>query len=98
MKFWIHRGAKEIGGNCIELSSEGKTLLLDLGMPLTLGGPVNASLPDVAGLADGNNESFLGVAHETLMSLATWKQWIKEEEGRFADVAHTPPKKYPCDA
>lgn len=61
MKFRIHRGAKEIGGNCIELSSEGKTLLLDLGMPLTLGGPVDASLPDVAGLADGNNESFLGV-------------------------------------
>jgi ribonuclease J len=45
MKFRIHRGAKEIGGNCIELSSEGKTLLLDLGMPLTLGNSVEAWLP-----------------------------------------------------
>lgn len=61
MKFRIHRGAKEIGGNCIELSSAGKTLLLDLGMPLTLGNPVDASLPDIAGLADGNDENFLGV-------------------------------------
>lgn len=61
MKFRIHRGAKEIGGNCIELSYQGKTLLLDLGMPLTLGNPVDAALPDVAGLADGNDENLLGV-------------------------------------
>jgi len=61
MKFRIHRGAKEIGGNCIELSFGGKTLLLDLGMPLTLGKPLDASLPVISGLADGNNENFLGV-------------------------------------
>jgi ribonuclease J len=61
MRFRIHRGAKEIGGNCIELSSAGKTLLLDLGMPLTLGNPLDASLPVIAGLADGNNENLLGV-------------------------------------
>ena len=61
MKFRIHRGANEIGGNCIELSSEGKTVLLDLGMPLTLGNPADDALPDIAGLADGNDERFLGV-------------------------------------
>ena len=61
MKFRIHRGAKEIGGNCIELSSEGQTLLLDLGMPLTLGNPADVALPDIAGLADGKDEDFLGV-------------------------------------
>jgi ribonuclease J len=61
MRFRIHRGAKEIGGNCIELSSVGKTLLLDLGMPLTLGKLMDASLPDIAGLAGGNDEDFLGV-------------------------------------
>ena len=61
MKFRIHRGAKEIGGNCIELSSEGQTLLLDLGMPLTLGNPADVTLPDIAGLADGKDETFLGV-------------------------------------
>ena len=31
-----------------------------------------------------------------LANAASWKQWIKEEEGRFADVAHPPPKRYPC--
>ena len=33
-----------------------------------------------------------------LTSQASWKQWIKEEEGRFADVEHPPPKKFPCFA
>jgi hypothetical protein len=33
-----------------------------------------------------------------LVSLAAWKQWIKDEEGRFAEVNHAPPKKYPCYA
>ncbi len=31
-----------------------------------------------------------------LTNTASWKQWIKEEEGRFADVEHPQPKKYPC--
>jgi ribonuclease J len=57
----IHRGAQEIGGNCIELSAAGKTLLLDLGMPLSVPSTVDVSLPDVAGLADGGDENFLGV-------------------------------------
>jgi ribonuclease J len=61
MKFRIHRGAKEIGGNCIELCSEGKTLLLDLGMPLTLGNQMDAALPAISGLAEGSDEDFLGV-------------------------------------
>jgi hypothetical protein len=33
-----------------------------------------------------------------LIGLAAWKQWIKEEEGRFAEITHTPPKMYPCYA
>ena len=33
-----------------------------------------------------------------LTSPSSWKQWIKEEEGRFADVEHPPPKKFPCFA
>jgi ribonuclease J len=61
MKFRIHRGAEEIGGNCIELRSEGKTLLIDLGMPLTLGKPMDAALPDIAGLAEADDGNFLGV-------------------------------------
>jgi hypothetical protein len=31
-----------------------------------------------------------------LTSQSTWRQWIKQEEGRFADVQHPEPKKYPC--
>lgn len=26
----------------------------------------------------------------------SWQQWIKEEEGRFSDVGHPQPRKYPC--
>lgn len=31
-----------------------------------------------------------------LTSPKSWQQWIKEEQGRFADTQHPPPKKYPC--
>ena len=34
MNLTIHRGAHEIGGNCIELSSGDTRIILDLGMPL----------------------------------------------------------------
>ena len=35
MKIKIHRGSNEIGGTCIELSTERTTILLDLGLPLS---------------------------------------------------------------
>lgn len=57
----VHRGAKEIGGNCIELNAAGKTLLLDLGMPLSVTTASDVQLPDVIGLADGSNDNFLGL-------------------------------------
>jgi hypothetical protein len=31
-----------------------------------------------------------------LTSPTSWTQWIKEEEGRFADALHPQPTKYPC--
>lgn len=34
MKLTIHRGANEIGGSCVELTTDGTRILLDLGMPL----------------------------------------------------------------
>lgn len=61
MRIRIHRGSHEIGGNCIELNVTGKTLLLDLGMPLSVNNTDDVPLPDVAGLADGKDEDFLGV-------------------------------------
>jgi ribonuclease J len=35
MKITIHKGSHEIGGNCIQLSSDNTTLLLDAGLPLS---------------------------------------------------------------
>ncbi|MBJ6802760.1 MBL fold metallo-hydrolase [Geomonas propionica] len=35
MNVLIHRGANEIGGTCIQLSTEKTTILLDLGLPLS---------------------------------------------------------------
>jgi len=61
MQARIHRGAKEIGGNCIELSSSGKTIILDLGMPLTVANQDDIKLPEVSGLKNGNNPNLLGI-------------------------------------
>lgn len=33
-----------------------------------------------------------------LTNLATWRQWIKDEDGRFADRSHPQPTQYPCFA
>jgi ribonuclease J len=35
LKILIHRGSKEIGGTCIQLSTDKTTILLDLGLPLS---------------------------------------------------------------
>lgn len=61
MRFRIHRGATVIGGNCIEVQSEGKSLLLDLGLPLEAGKPDQSLLPPVEGLLTGDNPDLLGV-------------------------------------
>ena len=52
MRVRIHRGAAEIGGNCVEVASEdGSRLLLDLGRPLSAEPAAEVALPDVRGLA-----------------------------------------------
>ncbi|HEY0960136.1 MAG TPA: MBL fold metallo-hydrolase [Novosphingobium sp.] len=56
MRLRIHHGAAQIGGNCIELASSGKTILLDLGLPLDSA----PKLPPVAGLAEDDG-TLLGV-------------------------------------
>ena len=61
MRFCIHRGAEEIGGNCIQVESQGKSVLLDLGAPLTDGWTVKNALPDVPGLIDDNNPNLLAL-------------------------------------
>ncbi|MBK9032257.1 MAG: MBL fold metallo-hydrolase [Myxococcales bacterium] len=56
----IHRGAHEIGGNCIELESGGARIVLDLGRPITAAEGTDVPLPPVRGF-DGNDPSLLGV-------------------------------------
>ena len=56
MRLRIHRGAREIGGSCVEVESGGRRLLLDLGLPLA----GEAHLPDVPGLTKAD-EGLLGV-------------------------------------
>ena len=56
MRLRIHHGAAQIGGNCIELACGGKTLLLDLGLPLDS----PPRLPAVSGLGEDDG-TLLGV-------------------------------------
>ena len=60
MQVCIHRGAKEIGGSCVEILSEGKRLIIDLGLPLDADKNEEKYLPDIAGL-NGDDESLLAV-------------------------------------
>ena len=60
MKVCIHRGAHEIGGTCIEIESQGKRLVLDIGQPLDCPDPETALLPAVQGFQE-DDASLLGV-------------------------------------
>ena len=60
MKVKIHRGAKEIGGSCVELESQGQRLILDLGLPLDAENNDISYLPEIPGL-DGKDSSLLGI-------------------------------------
>jgi ribonuclease J len=48
----IHRGAHEIGGNCVELRHGQDTLILDIGKPLTATWDAVVPLPAAIGLDD----------------------------------------------
>lgn len=52
MRARIHRGAHEIGGNCIEIEAGHDRIVLDLGRPLSAGWDDDVPLPDVDGLAE----------------------------------------------
>ena len=56
----IHRGAHEIGGNCVELRHGKDTLILDIGKPLTAAWGEVVPLPAAIGL-DDNGTRPLGV-------------------------------------
>ena len=52
MRVRIHRGTREIGGNCIEVESDNKRLVLDVGRPLDADPAAEVPLPEVPGLAE----------------------------------------------
>ncbi len=63
MRIRIHRGTKEIGGNCIEIEARGQRIILDVGLPLDA--PDDESvheslLPSVPGFREPD-ESLMGV-------------------------------------
>jgi len=58
MRCRIHRGCHEIGGNCIEIESDGKRIVLDIGLPLKNGHAT--SVPDISGLTLPD-DSLLGI-------------------------------------
>lgn len=60
MRICIHRGAREIGGTCIELESQGKRLVLDVGLPLNAPDVDQFPLHPVSGFS-APDDSLLGV-------------------------------------
>ena len=60
MKICIHRGTKEIGGTCIEIESQRKRLVLDVGLPIDATDPDSIPLHPVRGF-DAPDDSLLGV-------------------------------------
>ena len=60
MKICIRRGAKQIGGTCIEIESQGKRLVLDIGQPLDTPDAESVEMPRMEGLKT-LDDSLLGV-------------------------------------
>jgi ribonuclease J len=78
MRLRIHRGANEIGGNCMEIESRGHSILLDLGLPLTADAVDPSLLPDIPGLTDGSNPHLLGgrpAGARRLQQFVNWMVW-----------------------
>lgn len=59
MKICIHRGTHQIGGTCVEIESQGKRIVLDVGLPLDAEF-ADVSLPPVEGFLEPD-DSLLGV-------------------------------------
>lgn len=59
MRVCIYRGTQEVGGTCIEVEAAGKSLVLDVGLPLDAEDSIK-NLPPVRGFLE-QNENLLGV-------------------------------------
>src|SRR5262245_5369475 len=60
MRVCIHRGTKEIGGTCVEIESQGRRLVLDVGLPLDAPDADTFPLHPIRGF-EAPDESLLGV-------------------------------------
>ncbi len=60
MRICIHRGTKEIGGTCVEIESQDKRLVLDVGVPLDVDDPDKFPLHPIRGFA-APDPSLMGV-------------------------------------
>jgi ribonuclease J len=60
MRICIHRGTNEIGGNCVEIESQGKRLVLDVGLPLDAPDDETLPLHPIPGF-EASDPSLLGV-------------------------------------
>ena len=61
MRVRIHRGAREIGGTCIEVEAQGSRIVLDVGLPLDASvDEAERLLPDVPGFREPD-DTLLGV-------------------------------------
>lgn len=81
MKVCIHRGATEIGGSCVEISQDGCSLLLDLGLPLTPGGPeidVGSLKPDAVLVSHPHMDHY-GLIESLDPSLPVWMSPLAEK-------------------
>lgn len=60
MRARIHRGARTIGGNCVELEHDGARLIIDVGLPLDADLDAPPPIPPIAGLTQAGGD-LLGV-------------------------------------
>lgn len=60
MRICIHRGAMEIGGTCVEIESQAKRIVLDVGLPLNVVDPETFPLHPIKGF-DAPDPGLLGV-------------------------------------
>lgn len=59
MRICIHRGAKEIGGSCVQIEAGGESILIDAGMPL-IG---DSKSPPILPIVDGRSLRGIVISH-----------------------------------
>lgn len=59
MRICIHRGAKEIGGSCVQIEAGGESILIDAGMPLTS----DSESPPIPPIVDGRSLRGIVISH-----------------------------------